>query len=149
MGILMNHELHFDEVYVASPDEVWQALTDPPLLAKWMMDNDFEATVGKRFTFRADPVPGWDGVVECNVIDVEPGVGLSYTWVGRKDMPETIVTWSLAATADGTRLTLSHTGFHGVKYGVVGSILKRGWRRMLREALPRILFETFGKPAAL
>ena len=36
------------------------------------MRNDFQPTVGHRFTFRADPMPHWNGVTDCEVLVVEP-----------------------------------------------------------------------------
>jgi len=53
------------------PEVVWRALTEPALLAKWLMQNDIKAEVGHRFTFQAPPIPGqWDGRVDCMVLAV-------------------------------------------------------------------------------
>ena len=53
------------------PEKVWRALTQGPLVADWLMPNDFEPVVGHRFRFRMEPPPpgGWDGIVEkkCGV----------------------------------------------------------------------------------
>ena len=43
-----------------SPAKVWRALTEPELVAAWLMPNDLRAEVGHRFTFRAQPMPGGD-----------------------------------------------------------------------------------------
>ena len=50
--------------FVGRPvEQVWRALTDPDLLARWLMPNDFKPVVGHQFTFRTEPVPqhGFDG----------------------------------------------------------------------------------------
>src|SRR4051812_45490182 len=47
------------------PEKIWRALTEPDLLAEWLMQNDFEPAVGHRFTFRGD----W-GAVDCRVLQV-------------------------------------------------------------------------------
>ena len=47
------------------PEKVWRALTQPALIAQWLMQNDFKPEVGHRFTFRAKPQPGWTGVTNC------------------------------------------------------------------------------------
>ena len=33
----------------ASPPKVWEHITNPQKIAGWLMPNDFEATVGKKF----------------------------------------------------------------------------------------------------
>src|SRR3954464_15990893 len=62
------------------PEKLWRALTEGPLLEQWMMKNDFEPVPGKRFQFRADPVANWNGIVDCEVLTVEPMRSLSYNW---------------------------------------------------------------------
>jgi uncharacterized protein YndB with AHSA1/START domain len=104
---------------VRPPEKVWRALTEPALLATWLMENDIRPVVGHRFKFRAAPTPGWDGVVHCEVLTVEVNRRISYSW--RSGMQEeddhpgrldTLVTWTLSPTPEGgTRLRLEHTGF--------------------------------------
>ncbi|AMO98016.1 hypothetical protein CAter10_0057 [Collimonas arenae] len=101
-----------------SPDKVWRAITQRPLIEDWLMENDFELVVGHRFDLRAD----W-GVVECQVLAIEPNKALSYTWeaMGLKS----VVSWTLTATATGTQLRMEQSGFRpdqqqayaGAKYG--------------------------------
>ncbi len=64
-----------------SPEKVWRALTDPVLLAEWLLpvvDLDLES--GAAFTFRTQPYPGWDGIVNCRLVEIEAHRKLSYTW---------------------------------------------------------------------
>jgi uncharacterized protein YndB with AHSA1/START domain len=118
-----------------SPELVWRALTDPALLAAWLMENDIRPVVGHRFTFRARPVPGWDGVVHCEVLVVEPPSRLSYSWRGGSDEVEgygsrldTVVTWILTPTnTGGTHLRLEHTGFRP-QDAFAFENMGRGWR---------------------
>src|SRR5580700_2507422 len=56
-----------ERVFAHAPAKVWRALTESPLIAQWLMKNDFELTVGKRFQLRSEPVPNWDGVIDCEV----------------------------------------------------------------------------------
>src|ERR1700736_1378487 len=63
-----------------SPAKVWRSLTEPKLLAGWLMSNDIRPVVGKNFTFTAEPTPWWDGIVHCEVLEVDPGKRISYTW---------------------------------------------------------------------
>lgn len=86
------------------PEKVWRALTEPHLIAEWLMKNDFSSVVGSRFNLRAD----W-GSVDCQVKMAEPNKTLSYTWkaAGLKS----VVTWTLTATDAGTRLRMEQSGF--------------------------------------
>jgi uncharacterized protein YndB with AHSA1/START domain len=103
--------IHVDEFLAHPPARVWRALTDPVLLAKWLMPNDFRAVVGHRFTFLTDPRPnvGFDGLVHCEVLAVEPERLLRISWRG--GTLDTTVTWTLAPEGRGTRLFLEHDGF--------------------------------------
>jgi uncharacterized protein YndB with AHSA1/START domain len=62
------------------PEKSWRALTTSHLIADWLMENDFAAIEGHRFTFRATPVSGWSGVTNCVVLKVGPPRFLSYSW---------------------------------------------------------------------
>jgi uncharacterized protein YndB with AHSA1/START domain len=107
-----------------SPQKVWRALTDPTLFAEWLLPAvEFELEPGAAFTFQAPPQPGWDGVVNCRVLEIEAHRKLSYAWVvGDID---TVVTFTLTPTASGTRLSLAQSGFKpeqkknfaGARYG--------------------------------
>jgi uncharacterized protein YndB with AHSA1/START domain len=63
-----------------TPEKIWRALTQGSLIKEWLMENDFEPIVGRRFTFRSTPVPNWNGVIDCEVLAVEPNKKVSYTW---------------------------------------------------------------------
>jgi len=91
------------------PEKLWRALTQSPLMEEWLMSNDFKPVEGHRFQFRATPVPGWNGVIECEVRAVEPHARLSYSW-GSMGM-ESLVTFTLTPTESGTHLRMEHSGF--------------------------------------
>src|ERR1700737_3442446 len=46
------------------PERIWRALTQAPLIAEWLMQNDFRPVVGHRFNFRNTPMPLWNGVTD-------------------------------------------------------------------------------------
>jgi uncharacterized protein YndB with AHSA1/START domain len=125
------------------PSRVWRALTEPDLLARWLMANDIRPVVGHRFTFQAPPMPGWDGIVRCEVLEVVPEKRLRYSWQG--GAPESVldstVTWTLAETpSGGTRLSLEHAGFlprNAFAYEAMG----KGWRGKLAERVAKVLEE--------
>jgi uncharacterized protein YndB with AHSA1/START domain len=100
------------------PEKIWRALTQPHLIAEWLMANDFQPVVDHRFKFSAD----W-GAVDCKVLEVGPNRTLSYTWAAYG--LESVVTWTLTPTANGTHLRMEQSGFRsdqqqayqGAKYG--------------------------------
>jgi uncharacterized protein YndB with AHSA1/START domain len=91
------------------PEKVWRALTDSSLIEQWLMKNDFQPAAGHSFRLRVDPVPNWDGIIDCRVLAIEPCTMLSYTW-GTLGL-ESVVTFTLTPNAAGTHLRMEHSGF--------------------------------------
>ena len=119
-------------------DRVWHALTDSATLSKWMMFkvNDFKPVVGHTFQFRESP--GWTGIIDCEVIEVDEPHKLSYSWASDQLGPSnqqysTVVTWTLTEEAGITRLHLEQSGFPAEAKQEIGGA-RYGWTNML-EAL--------------
>jgi uncharacterized protein YndB with AHSA1/START domain len=115
------------------PEKIWRALTQPQLIAEWLMKNDFRPVVDHRFSLSAD----W-GAVDCQVMAVEPNKTLSYTW-GAYGL-ESVVTWTLTATGAGTRLRMEQSGFRPDQQQAYHSA-KAGWPRFfanLEQVLARV-----------
>ena len=110
------------------PEKVWRALTDPALLEEWLLPAvDFKLDPGAAFTFKAPPQPGWDGNVNCQVLEIEAPRELSYRWVvGDID---TVVTFTLTPTPSGTRLSLVQSGFRPDQKKNFGGA-RYGWKMM-------------------
>ena len=110
------------------PEKVWRALTDPVLLAEWLLPVvDLKLEPGAAFTFKRQPLPGWDGIVNCRILEIEAHRKLSYTWVVG-DM-DTVVTFTLTPTASGTRVSLVQSGFKpDQKQNFAGA--RYGWKMM-------------------
>ncbi len=111
-----------------SREKVWRALTDPVLLAEWLLPVvDLKLEPGVAFTFKRQPLPGWDGTVNCRFLEIQAQRKLSYTWVVG-DM-DTVVTFTLTPTASGTRLSLVQSGFKpDQKRNFAGA--RYGWKMM-------------------
>ena len=90
------------------------------------MKNDFKPVVDHRFNFRADPQPNWNGIVDCQVLAVEPHKTLSYTW-GSLGL-ESVVTWTLTPTGTGTHLRMEQAGFRPDQQQAYQGA-KFGWQR--------------------
>lgn len=100
----MTRNLAFERIYPHPPERIWLAIADRRALAAWLMENDFEPRVGHRFQFRTRPRPGFDGVIDCEVIEVDEPRRLAYTWQGGWMRRPTTVTWTLEPVPEGTRL---------------------------------------------
>ena len=137
----MAKTLRFEALYPFAPEQVWAALTDAESIADWLMPNDFRAEVGHRFNFRTKPAPGFDGVVDCEVLELEPPRRLAYSWKGGGI--DTIVAYSLSAEGGSTRLVMEQSGFTGLRGWMVSRILGGGWKKIigekLREAAGRVV----------
>ena len=110
------------------PEKVWRALTTPALLAEWLLPViGLELEPGAAFRFKAPPQPEWDGTVNCRMLEIDARRKLSWAWVvGDID---TVVTFTLAPTESGTRLSIVQSGFKShQKRNVAGA--RYGWKMM-------------------
>jgi uncharacterized protein YndB with AHSA1/START domain len=119
------------------PEKLWRALTQPHLIEEWLMKNDFKPAVGHSFQLRGD----WGGILDCEVLDVEPHKTLSYTWNHSHADPAfnlaSVVTFTLTATATGTHLRVEQKGFRPDQAQAYGGA-KFGWQKFL-ENLDQLL----------
>jgi uncharacterized protein YndB with AHSA1/START domain len=113
-------------------EKVWRALTDSSLLAQWMMPNDFAAEVGRQFKLRAEPMPQWDGIVEGEVLEVEPQRRLRYVWTSPASIE---VDLTLTPLDDGVHLKVQLSGAE--KPAVGGA--RYGWEQQFLPALEQVL----------
>jgi uncharacterized protein YndB with AHSA1/START domain len=120
-----------------SPQKVWRALTDPALLTRWLLPVvGLELEPGAAFTLETQPQPGWDGTVNCRMLEIEAHRKLSFTWVVG-DFIDTVVTFTLTPTASGTRLSLVQSGFKPDQKQAFGGA-RYGWK-MMGERLVELL----------
>ncbi|HUD56180.1 MAG TPA: SRPBCC domain-containing protein [Terracidiphilus sp.] len=117
------HSLVIEREMPHPQEKIWRALTEGSLIEAWLMKNDFQPQVGHRFQFRATPVPNWNGIIDSEVLLVEPKSRLAYGWASMG--LESVVTWTLTPTEGGTHVRMEQTGFpsqegpnyKGAKYG--------------------------------
>ncbi|MEO6929783.1 MAG: SRPBCC domain-containing protein [Casimicrobiaceae bacterium] len=109
-------------------EKVWRALTQGALIREWLLDNDFEPVVGHRFKFRSTPAPNWDGVIDSEVLVVEAGKKLSYSWNSMG--LESVVVFTLFASSGGTLLRMEQSGFRSDQE-VAYKGANYGWQKFL------------------
>lgn len=129
-----------DDVFPHPVEVIWKALTSGALMSRWLMEpTGFEPVVGNRFTFQTTPAGAWDGTIHCEVLEVVANERLSYAWKGGHDSNEgygsrleTVVTFTLAQVAEGTRLRLVHSGFMLPKNDSAYRNMSEGWKKVVR-----------------
>jgi len=136
-----------DQFLPYAPAQVWKALTDPDLLARWMMPNDFQLAVGHHFTFKNVPIPSvkFGGTVYCEVLDFEVERRLCISWVdrGEENGLNSTVTWRLEPEGNGTHLFLEHVGFdpNNPLQQLGYQMMNQGWRRIVGQRIAEVLAE--------
>jgi uncharacterized protein YndB with AHSA1/START domain len=110
------------------PEKIWRALTQPHLIEEWLMKNDFKPVVGHNFNLRGD----WGGVLDCEVLAVEPHTKLTYTWNFKHAEAAynltSVVMWTLTPTRSGTHLRMEQSGFRPDQPQAYGGA-KHGWQK--------------------
>ncbi len=119
------------------PEKIWRALTRSELIAEWLMQNDFDARLGGRFTFRAKPMGNWNGIVDCEITVFEPPRRLVYTWKGGAAQHsghaielDSVVEWTLTPVPGGTLVRMEHSGF-GPRNETAYQVMSGGWPEVL------------------
>lgn len=157
----MEHNIRIEKTLPFPHEQVWQALTDFKILSSWFMPTDILPKLGQEFTFHMKPQRGWDGITHCQIIELEAGKRIAFTYrgeatgekalacagvhshqadkVGKRIFTQldTVLSFTLTPEYDcggkeQTTLVMEHTGFKGIKLMVVSLIMGAGWRKLLR-----------------
>jgi len=136
-----SREIIVDEVFPHTLDVIWKTLTTPATMGRWikMAPTGFEPKVGARFTYQTTPAGEWNGVIQCQVLEVIPNERLVYAWkgghegnVGYGSRLDTVVTFTLAAVENGTRLRLVHSGFMLPRNETAFKGMSEGWKGVIQ-----------------
>jgi uncharacterized protein YndB with AHSA1/START domain len=135
--------LYKSATYPHSPEVVWAALTDGEALAQWLMPNNFEPVAGRRFQFRIDPMMGFPGVIDCEVLEIDPPRRMVWSWAtkpraGKTAHPALRIEWQLTPKGEGTLLELRQWGSEALPWFWRFS-MSMGWGTMLKRWLPKVL----------
>lgn len=128
-----------EDVLPHAPETIWEVLTNPDYLDRWLMKNDFAPVVGHRFTFQAQPMGDWNGVAHCEVLECDPPHRLSYTWVGGSAKNPTYgsaldstLTITLTPVERGTHFKLVHEGFVSPQNDAAFTAMSSGWAGIIK-----------------
>lgn len=128
-----------DEVFPHAPETLWKILTTGALIARWLMEpRGFAPVPGTRFTYQTKPAGAWDGTIHCEVLEVVPNERLAYAWKGGHESNtgygsrlDTVVTFTLTPTPQGTRLKLVHAGFVTPTNDTAFRNMNEGWHKIV------------------
>ena len=124
---------------IAAPAEkIWRALTQPHLIEEWLMKSDFEPVVGHRFSLSKQATPEIRVVIDCEVLEIEPEKSLTYRWAAYGT--DTVVTFTLTPTPEGTLLRVEQAGFPAENQAAIKGA-KASWPQFLK-ALEDLLART-------
>lgn len=122
----------------ASPERVWNALTDPEELGAWFPDEtELQPREGSSGWF------GWSdhGKFAVRIVEMDPPKRLVWTWardpgVAVDEGPRTTVEWTLTRREDGgTTLRVRETGFADPKHREQNDA---GWDQELEELVQHL-----------
>jgi len=129
-----------EEVFPHAAEILWKTLTSGELMGRWLMmqPTGYEAVPGNHFTYQTTPAGAWDGVIQCEVLEVRPNERLSYSWRGGHEgnteygsRLDTVVTFTLAKVEGGTRLRVVHSGFITPKNDSAYKNMSGGWKKVI------------------
>ncbi|MGW4460992.1 SRPBCC domain-containing protein [Micromonospora sp. NPDC004704] len=126
------------EVELRHPvDRVWRSLTDQQLLEKWLGATDLLPENGAPFELRPIGLPGLDGEVNGAVVEVDEPRRLVLRW--RENGVRVLVTFELAETEQGSRLTVRQSGTDGHWTAEQDEQRQQGFQQLLAGPLPAVL----------
>lgn len=126
--IIMKDSIKFEIEYNFPVAEIWKALTDKTAMSVWLMPCDIEPIIGHKFQFKTKPFPGFNGLINCEVLEVVEHKLLSFSWSGGP-LEKTKVSFRLSEKGNKTILNFRHSGFNGLLNKViVRRILSNGWK---------------------
>ena len=129
----MSAPQHVFEVYIkASPERIWQAITDPAMTQVYyfgsLIESDF--TVGSALNYKQ---PDGSLDIEGKVLEADPPRKLVHSFSTRweaNDDPPTTVTWEITPMGGETcRLAVTHGGF--ASENATYESVKGGWPMIL------------------
>jgi len=112
--------LTIERTYDATPQEVWQAWTDPQALMRWfgpgdtdaMLDAELDVRTGGRYGISFTTLDGEHHHVGGTYQEVQSGRKLVFTWAWRSTPErESLVTLLFEPAGSGTHLVFRHEQF--------------------------------------
>lgn len=129
----------------ASARRVWQALTEPALVAEWLGCLGFRPEIGTTFYMQPNPERRARGDVEgathCELLELEAPVRVRFSWF-MPGTPKTMVTITVSdVAASSVDVALTHSGweqFEDEGIRALRDMLAGGWTSFVLPGLKRV-----------
>ncbi len=95
--------VRFERRYATTAEDLWQAVTRPERLRRWLGDTVGDLRLGGSFSLRLDA----EETAECRVLSCQPPERLELSWAGG-DEPESVLRVEITPGPDGALLVLDH-----------------------------------------
>jgi uncharacterized protein YndB with AHSA1/START domain len=142
----METPFYLEQVYDASIQQVWQALTDEHKMRDWYFPQliKFKPVVGFEFVFSNDGSPFQK---EWRVTKVEDGRVLAHNWLYKGYPGSSEVTFELVKEGAKARLKLTHTGLASFPRDphFARNRFEDGWKQLLGSNLKNHLAKSLNK----
>jgi uncharacterized protein YndB with AHSA1/START domain len=140
-----NEPIVVERTFNASPEKVWQAITDQEQMKDWYFDiREFKPEPGFEFRFEGGD-ENRKFLHLCKITEVIPGRKLNYSWRYEGYAGNTLVSFELFPEGENTRLQLTHSGLETFPKEVPALARKKfveGWTYIIGTSLKNYLEKT-------
>ena len=116
--------VHVEDVYATDAQDLWEAITRPERLARWIGDVEGDLRVGGEFAARL--TSGWEGAGVVEVCDAPHNLRVRMQRPGEEP---TVMEAHLTAEGDSTRLVIEERGLPIPDYADHGA----GWQAHIED----------------
>ncbi|GAA3202717.1 SRPBCC domain-containing protein [Dactylosporangium siamense] len=140
-------EIRVDVDLEHPPPAVWRALTEAHLVTDWLPTTRFMVRDDGTFTFQAGTLAGLEDPIEGEIVTTEAPHRLVMRWSGEN--LHTVVALTLdELPGDGTRLTLTQSGFLGPQGTMRRRVLRRTYQQLFEGPMAATLARQAADPPA-
>jgi len=108
---MANQPIIIEQLYFASAEKIWKALTDKAAMKQWYFDfQEFRPEPGFEFRFWGGPTEDRRYLHICRITEVSAEKKLAYSWRYEGYEGNTLVSFELFEEGSQTRLKLTHEG---------------------------------------
>jgi len=134
-------QIKIESFIEADPSIVWKMVTDSKMISQWLMETNIKPERGFKGYFKMKPMPGFDGNIQSEVLEVEENKLFLFTWQGGWMKNPTTIRFTLQPKANGTLLILEHWGFEGIFGSLLKKMMSGGWKKKITQLIPQLILQ--------
>jgi uncharacterized protein YndB with AHSA1/START domain len=132
-------QITLETLIEAPPADVWKAITSKEMVSQWLMETNIEPRKGFKAYFKMKPMPGFDGNIRAEVLEVIEHKRFVYTWEGGWMKKPTTIRFTLEERQGGTLLKLEHWGFEGFLGNMLRRMMSGGWKKKITRDIAALI----------